>query len=254
MQIAPAAPVDRPDLSRILRLARLAPDIVEAILGGCADQRVMLERLERPLPRGCDAHRQEAGSCRAPRAAIGICLDQLAVLSYGDRRSLRALARVRATGNTGGQRTLDGRLGPRLTTEESSMANALAEKSCTPCRGGIPPLTTEQALRYLAQAPDWALLDDGRKIQRTYRFKNFREALGFVQRRRASSPRPRAIIPTSPLAGAMPRSRCRPRRSRACTRMTSSWPPSSTACRQLSAHPRSGRARDIRLTASSRAG
>ena len=60
------------------------------------------------------------------------------------------------------------------------MSDALAEKSCTPCRGGIPPLTTEQALRYLAQAPDWALLDDGRKIQRTYRFKNFREALGFV--------------------------------------------------------------------------
>ena len=44
------------------------------------------------------------------------------------------------------------------------MSNALAEKSCTTCRGGIPPLTTEEALRYLAQAPDWALLDDGRKI------------------------------------------------------------------------------------------
>ena len=37
---------------RILRLALLAPDIVEAILGGWADQRVMLERLERPLPAG----------------------------------------------------------------------------------------------------------------------------------------------------------------------------------------------------------
>jgi hypothetical protein len=28
----------------------LAPDIVKAILGGWADQRMMLERLERPLP------------------------------------------------------------------------------------------------------------------------------------------------------------------------------------------------------------
>jgi hypothetical protein len=26
------------------------PDLVEAIIGGWADQRVMLERLERPLP------------------------------------------------------------------------------------------------------------------------------------------------------------------------------------------------------------
>ena len=38
--------------SRILRLALLAPDISEAILGGWADQRMMLEQLERPLPMG----------------------------------------------------------------------------------------------------------------------------------------------------------------------------------------------------------
>src|SRR4051812_20845099 len=75
----------------------------------------------------------------------------------------------------------DGRPARRLTIEESSMPNTLAAKSCTPCRGGIPPLTIEEAERYLAQAPGWDLLDDGRKIQRTYRFKNFREALGFVQ-------------------------------------------------------------------------
>ena len=37
-------------MSRILRLALLAPDLVAAILGGWADQRVMLEQLERPLP------------------------------------------------------------------------------------------------------------------------------------------------------------------------------------------------------------
>jgi len=62
------------------------------------------------------------------------------------------------------------------------MPNTLAAKSCTPCRGGIPPLTIGEAERYLAQSPGWDLLDDGRKIQRTYRFKNFREALTFVQR------------------------------------------------------------------------
>ena len=37
-------------VSRILRLALLSPDIVEAILGGRADQSVVLDRLERPLP------------------------------------------------------------------------------------------------------------------------------------------------------------------------------------------------------------
>ena len=45
-------PTTRRGISRILRLALLAPDIVEAILGGWADQRVMLERLERPLSIG----------------------------------------------------------------------------------------------------------------------------------------------------------------------------------------------------------
>ena len=62
------------------------------------------------------------------------------------------------------------------------MPDALATKSCTPCRGGIPPLSIVEAQGYLAQAPDWDLLDDGRKLQRTYRFRTFREALGFVQR------------------------------------------------------------------------
>ncbi len=36
----------------------LAPDIVEAILGGWADQRVMLEKLERPLPAAWEEQRQ----------------------------------------------------------------------------------------------------------------------------------------------------------------------------------------------------
>ena len=48
-EIAEAEKISKSYVSRILRLALLAPDIVEAILGGRADQRVNLERLERPL-------------------------------------------------------------------------------------------------------------------------------------------------------------------------------------------------------------
>jgi hypothetical protein len=51
-EIAEAEGISKSYVSRILRLALLAPDIVEAILGGWADQRVMLERLERSLPAG----------------------------------------------------------------------------------------------------------------------------------------------------------------------------------------------------------
>jgi hypothetical protein len=37
-------------VSRILRLALLAPDIVEAILAGSTDQGIVVEKLKRPLP------------------------------------------------------------------------------------------------------------------------------------------------------------------------------------------------------------
>ena len=49
-------------VSRILRLALLAPDIVEAILDGQADQALMLERLERPLPASWEQQRRGSGS------------------------------------------------------------------------------------------------------------------------------------------------------------------------------------------------
>ena len=62
------------------------------------------------------------------------------------------------------------------------MAASLAERTCTPCRGGIPPLSEDQAEYLHQQAPDWALLDDATRIERTYRFKNFREAFAFVER------------------------------------------------------------------------
>jgi 4a-hydroxytetrahydrobiopterin dehydratase len=62
------------------------------------------------------------------------------------------------------------------------MALALAERTCTPCRGGIPPLTEEEASLYRAQAPDWSLLDEASRIERTYRFRNFPEAFAFVER------------------------------------------------------------------------
>ena len=62
------------------------------------------------------------------------------------------------------------------------MTEALVEKTCTPCRGGIPPLTRAEAEELLPQAPEWALMDNAHRIERTFRFGNFREALAFVQK------------------------------------------------------------------------
>src|SRR5216683_8347404 len=64
---------------------------------------------------------------------------------------------------------------------DSYMTETLAEKTCTPCRGGVPPLARDEALRFQSQAPDWELRDEAHRIERTFRFPNFREALAFVQ-------------------------------------------------------------------------
>jgi hypothetical protein len=56
-EIAGAERIRKSYVSRILRLALLAPDLVEAILGGWADQRVVLEKLERPLLMGWEEQR-----------------------------------------------------------------------------------------------------------------------------------------------------------------------------------------------------
>lgn len=61
------------------------------------------------------------------------------------------------------------------------MGDTLVGKTCTPCKGGIPPLTSEEAERLHAQVPQWDLRDGVKRIERTFKFRNFAEALRFVQ-------------------------------------------------------------------------
>ena len=58
----------------------------------------------------------------------------------------------------------------------------LVAKTCTPCRGGVPPMTVDEAKRYAQQTPGWELSAGATRIQRSFQFGDFREALGFVDR------------------------------------------------------------------------
>lgn len=58
---------------------------------------------------------------------------------------------------------------------------ALTEKTCTPCRGDTPPLTPKEAARYHPHVPQWAV-EEHKKLRRTFGFKDFVTALGFVDR------------------------------------------------------------------------
>ena len=56
----------------------------------------------------------------------------------------------------------------------------LTQKSCVPCQGGVPPLQGEELETLLKElGGDWAVVD-GHHLEKTYRFKNFRDAMAFA--------------------------------------------------------------------------
>ncbi len=58
----------------------------------------------------------------------------------------------------------------------------LAKRSCEPCRSGVPPLTPDEMAPLRAELdPAWEVVRD-HHLHREYKFKNFREALDFVNR------------------------------------------------------------------------
>ena len=57
---------------------------------------------------------------------------------------------------------------------------ALAERPCTPCRGGVSPQTPSECASYLVEVPDWELRNEGRTVARRFRFPDYRTALAFT--------------------------------------------------------------------------
>jgi 4a-hydroxytetrahydrobiopterin dehydratase len=57
----------------------------------------------------------------------------------------------------------------------------LASKTCVPCRGDVPPLSGAKLRDLSRQVPGWEVVDE-HHLEREFRFKNFREALDFVNR------------------------------------------------------------------------
>lgn len=57
---------------------------------------------------------------------------------------------------------------------------ALAEKTCVPCRGGVPRLSRDEAEAAVRGVPGWTLNEDATRIERAFTFKNFAAAQAFV--------------------------------------------------------------------------
>jgi hypothetical protein len=71
-EIGDAENISKSYVSRILRLALLAPDLVERILAGGTGPALMLERLERPLPACWEDQRAVIGHDRTRAAAPSV--------------------------------------------------------------------------------------------------------------------------------------------------------------------------------------
>jgi 4a-hydroxytetrahydrobiopterin dehydratase len=57
----------------------------------------------------------------------------------------------------------------------------LAQLTCVPCRGGVPPLTAEEIRPLQKQVPQWNVVNN-HHIERQFSFPDFKTALGFVNR------------------------------------------------------------------------
>jgi 4a-hydroxytetrahydrobiopterin dehydratase len=52
----------------------------------------------------------------------------------------------------------------------------LSQKTCLPCRGGVPPLTEQEYKPLLAELSHWQV-DSGKKLRKTVSLKDFQASL-----------------------------------------------------------------------------
>lgn len=61
------------------------------------------------------------------------------------------------------------------------MTEQLADKTCVPCKGGVPPLKGAELEKFHRSVPQWTIANE-HHLQREYKFPDFKEALDFVNR------------------------------------------------------------------------
>ncbi len=59
----------------------------------------------------------------------------------------------------------------------------ISTKKCAPCEGGLSRFSMAQATEMQAKhTPEWKVVENGVKINREFKFKNFKQALAFVNK------------------------------------------------------------------------
>ncbi len=92
-------------------------------------------------------------------------------------RGARLFLIPKSSGGRKGSGLSVSRAGGRITSTMSD----LAAKTCVPCRGGVPPLKGEELSLLQKQVDGWNIIEE-HHITKTFKFPDFRGALGFVNR------------------------------------------------------------------------
>ena len=55
----------------------------------------------------------------------------------------------------------------------------LTKKKCSPCEGGVPAFSPDEAKKQVEKLPGWKLTGDGQRIRREWTVKNFMAGINF---------------------------------------------------------------------------
>ena len=67
-------------------------------------------------------------------------------------------------------------------TEKRENSTPLINMQCVPCQGSVEPLQPEEIQEFMKQlSPNWQVIEN-KHLEKRYRFKNFIEALEFVNK------------------------------------------------------------------------
>jgi 4a-hydroxytetrahydrobiopterin dehydratase len=62
------------------------------------------------------------------------------------------------------------------------MTQPLTKRKCVPCEGGVPPLSEKEALELQKELHDWMLVDSAHLLAKSFRFKDFKQTMEFVNK------------------------------------------------------------------------
>ncbi len=58
---------------------------------------------------------------------------------------------------------------------------SLSQKTCIPCRGGVPPLTADEIKPLAAEVSGWSVVNN-HHVEKEFKFPDFKDALAFTNK------------------------------------------------------------------------